>query len=390
LYTAPATVPSSPITVTAQSVVPSSPSASASVVVITPPTSMSVSITPLSATLQTGQTQQFSATVSGSTTYTTVNWLVNGVPGGNSTAGTISTAGLYTAPATAPSLPVTVTAQCAYQPSASANASVSIMQPPPQVSISISPKSASLQTGQTQQFNATVSGTSNTGVNWLVNGLPGGNSSAGTISSAGLYTAPAAMTSAPITVTAQSAYQSSTSASASVSISQPPPVTVSISPTSASLQTGQTQQFSATVSGTTNTSVNWLVNGFLGGNLSVGTISSTGLYTAPTSGMQVNVTGQSVYQPSSSATAGVTITPPVSHSVNLSWQGSAGSPAGYNVYRGSQVTGPFTKVNSSLDTATVYSDNTVISGQTYYYAATTVDSNGMESSYSNVAQATIP
>ena len=44
---------------------------------------------------------QFTATVTG-TTNTAVTWSVNGVAGGNSTVGTISTSGAYTAPATAP------------------------------------------------------------------------------------------------------------------------------------------------------------------------------------------------------------------------------------------------------------------------------------------------
>lgn len=388
-YTAPAAAPSGPVSVTAQSVNPNAPFASATVIVTSQPgTSITVSISPTNASLQTGQTKQFSAIVSG-TTNTSVNWLVNGVSGGNSTAGTISSAGLYTAPAAAPSGSVSVTAQSVYQPSTSAKASVSISQPP-QVTVSVSPTNASLQTGQTQQFSATVSGTSSTGINWLVNGALGGSSAAGTISSAGLYTAPAAVPSGSVTVTAQSTYQSSTMANASVSIAAPPPVTVSVSPASASLETGQAQQFTATVSGTTNIGVNWLVNGVLGGNSSVGTISSAGLYTAPGSATQVTITGQSVYQPSSSATAAVTVALPVTHSVSLSWQSSASSPAGYNVYRGTQATGPFAKLNSSLDTATVYMDNTVVSGQTYYYVATAVDSSGVESGHSTVAQAVIP
>jgi hypothetical protein len=88
------------------------------------------------------------------------------------------------------------------------------------------------------------------------------------------------------------------------------PVSVSISPTSASVQVGQSQQFTATVSGTTNTAVNWLVAGILGGNSSVGTISSTGLYTAPSSVSTnpVIVTAQSVYASTSSANATITIT----------------------------------------------------------------------------------
>lgn len=42
------------------------------------------------------------------------------------------------------------------------------------------------------------------------------------------------------------------------------------------------------------------------------------------------------------------------------------------------------------DTATVFTDQSVASGVTYYYAVTAVDSIGNESTYSNVAQATIP
>jgi len=197
--------------------------------------------------------------------------------------------------------------------------------------------------------------------------------------------------SGSVNVTAQSAAQSTASASATVSI-MPPSVSVSISPTNTSLQVGQSQQFSAAVSGTTNTAANWLVSGILGGNLSVGTISSAGLYTAPTSvpSSPVTVTAQSAYQPSSSATASVTITAPVASYVNLSWTASASSVAGYNLYRSAQATGPFARINSSLDTATVYTDNTVVSGQTYYYATTAVDSSGLESGYSNLAQAIIP
>jgi fibronectin type 3 domain-containing protein len=138
--------------------------------------------------------------------------------------------------------------------------------------------------------------------------------------------------------------------------------------------------------------VNWLVSGVLGGNSSVGTISSSGLYNAPagTPTIPVTVTARSTYDPNSSATASVTITAPVAHDVNLSWVASSSPVAGYNIYRGAQPSGPFAKMNSSLETATVYTDGTVVSGQTYYYATTAVDSSGTESGYSNVAQAIVP
>jgi len=54
------------------------------------------------------------------------------------------------------------------------------------------------------------------------------------------------------------------------------------------LQVGQTFQYSATVTGANNTAVLWSVNGIPGGNATVGTISSSGLYTAPSAAPNPN------------------------------------------------------------------------------------------------------
>ena len=59
-------------------------------------------------------------------------------------------------------------------------------------------------------------------------------------------------------------------------------VTLSLTPTSATVTVNQSTAFQATVSGSTNTSVNWAVNGTIGGNSTVGTIAA-GVYTAPMS-----------------------------------------------------------------------------------------------------------
>jgi hypothetical protein len=64
-------------------------------------TGVSVTVTPVNVTLLVNATQQFSATVQGSTNQAVV-WSVNGIPGGNSTVGTIDANGLYTAPSTVP------------------------------------------------------------------------------------------------------------------------------------------------------------------------------------------------------------------------------------------------------------------------------------------------
>ena len=82
-------------------------------------------------------------------------------------------------------------------------------------------------------------------------------------------------------------------------------------------------------------------------------------------------------------------TPP-QHSVALSWSASTSAVAGYNVYRGSQSGGTYSKINSALESATSYTDTTVQSGQAYYYVTTAVDSSGTESTYSGQVQAVIP
>jgi cephalosporin-C deacetylase-like acetyl esterase len=77
------------------------------------------------------------------------------------------------------------------------------------------------------------------------------------------------------------------------------------------------------------------------------------------------------------------------HTVDLSWTASADA-VGYNLYRGQVSGGPYTMINTALDGTTSYIDSTVVSGQTYYYVATAVNSESQESGYSNQATAVIP
>jgi polygalacturonase len=70
------------------------------------------------------QTGQYSAVVTGAGQ--TVNWMVNSVIGGSTAEGTISTGGLYTAPASAPATPVTIGAQSTAVTSATGSLSVTI------------------------------------------------------------------------------------------------------------------------------------------------------------------------------------------------------------------------------------------------------------------------
>jgi hypothetical protein len=77
-------------------------------------------------------------------------------------------------------------------------------------------------------------------------------------------------------------------------------------------------------------------------------------------------------------------------SVALTWVASGGTVAGYNVYRGTVSGGPYTQLNSSLVSAETYTDNTVQAGQTYYYVVTSVNSSGVNSTYSNEVSVAIP
>jgi fibronectin type 3 domain-containing protein len=63
--------------------------------------------------------------------------------------------------------------------------------------------------------------------------------------------------------------------------------------------------------------------------------------------------------------------------------------AGYNIYRATG-SGSFARINSSPDSAVTYVDSAVVSGTTYRYQVTSVDSSGAESVPSNLATVTIP
>jgi Abnormal spindle-like microcephaly-assoc'd, ASPM-SPD-2-Hydin len=79
------------------------------------------------------------------------------------------------------------------------------------------------------------------------------------------------------------------------------------------------------------------------------------------------------------------------HSVSLFWSPSPSSVIGYNVYRGTTSGGPYpSKLTPSPLLTTSLVDNTVVAGTTYYYVATSVDQNSVESIYSNQLTATIP
>ena len=171
------------------------------------------------------------------------------------------------------------------QVACSKSASTVAVTPGPVASVTISPSSAQISTGGNVQFVVTVENASNPAVTWEVNGIPGGNSSVGTITPAGAatasYVAPASV-SGTLTVTVSAVLQADgvTSGSATVTVSPPSGAQISISPPSASVVVGTSLQFSATVQNGPQ-AVIWQVNNIDGGNSTFGTITSSGFYTAP-------------------------------------------------------------------------------------------------------------
>jgi len=255
--------------------------------------SVSITVTPAAVSLATGATQQLAAVVTGAAD-TSVAWSV----GEGAVGGDVSASGLYTAPASAGTFHVVATSNADRTKSATVTATVTARQPLPTVRVSIDPTSVSLHVGETTTFHATVTGTTDTEVAWSADG--------GAVDQAGLFTAPSSP--ATVHVTARSHANATQSATATVVVSPAGVVVVAISvaPQTASVQAGATQQFSATVTGATDTLVAWsIAEGSQGGS-----ISNDGLYAAPATAGTFHVVATSHADASKSATATVTVTVP--------------------------------------------------------------------------------
>ncbi len=205
------------------------------------------------ATVITNGTLQFAATVTGASA-TTVFWRIclpaaeptiqptnctpvpstasnlGTVPTSTGTGpvgyGTISQTGLYTAPPTPPNpnsfvvMAISTVSPYLNETGQQANtyfgiANVTIDSG---VRVQVIPATATIGAGETFQFSATVTGTTNQGVSWLVNGVAGGNTSTGLINATGSYTAPATSSGGTVTITATSAADTTKSGTASVTV----------------------------------------------------------------------------------------------------------------------------------------------------------------------------
>ncbi len=207
---------------------------------------------------------------------------------GNNTGGTsVTTTNNYAAPATVTSrqsITITATSQQDHTQSAS-------------VTIQLIP-TVSLAAGGSTQFSA--SGGS-AGYIWSI------SPQTGTIDQNGFYNAPSSVASTQtVTVTATSSADATVSGTAKITLTANPVVSINITPATATLTSGQTQQFSASVSNATVNTVTWSITP------ATGSIDQTGLYMAPaviSVSSKVTVTATAAADTSKSATATITLSP---------------------------------------------------------------------------------
>jgi uncharacterized protein (DUF1800 family) len=269
-----------------------------------PPPPGQLVVTPASATLRGGDTQTFTAKLNGSAV--AANWSVNGVAGGSATTGTISAAGLYTAPEFPPSPnSITIGAVESADATKNANGSVTLNNPIPQIT------AATPMTIQVGAFSLTV------------NGAHFANSAAIYFGSTALSTTRVSSTQLTATGTATAGQVGAisitvknpdpgaiSSAGLSAQIVNNTGINVQVSPATATMLAGGQQSFSATVTGSTDQNVTWSVNGAAGGATATGTITAQGMYTAPAvlpSPNTITISAASVVDATKQGTGAVTL-----------------------------------------------------------------------------------
>ena len=400
-YTTPATATSdagSQFSVVISNSAGSVTSNAATLTVTAAPVAPSITTQPASQTVTAGQTATFSVTASG-TAPLSYQWRKNG------TAISGATSATYTTPATTISdsgSPFTVTVSNSTGSVTSNTATLTVTAAAVAPSITTQPASQTVTVGQTATFSVAASGTAPLSYQWQKNGtaISGATSSA--------YTTPvttSADSGSQFTVAVSNSAGAVTSSTAILTVKAAGQLTASTTNLNyGNVTVGSSNILPVTLTNTGGSSISISNVTLSGAGLSIGGVSS-GLILAAGSSATLNVTfapsasgilNGSVTVTSNATNSTVTISllgtavQPVSHSVTLNLAPNSSNVAGYNVYRSSISNGPYTKLNSPLVTSTTYTDSTVLANQTYFYVATSVDSAGNETAYSNQVSATIP
>jgi hypothetical protein len=285
-----------------------------------PPPSVTVSVAPTSASVLLGEPQTFTATVTNSTN-TSVAWSVNGIQGGNASLGTINAGGVYTSPGDLPTTgTVIVQATSAADETKVATAQVTITS---DITVTVSPQAIALELGASRPSTATVNSAGNPDrtVTWIATGNGCSGAACGTVNSTGSYTAPQVLLAPPnITLTAISIADPSKNGVGTITVTS----TFSLSLTGpASVNAGAVGTYVATLVPAANSNpsfaISWSVSGSGCTGAACGTISSSGVYTAPSvapSPATVRITATPAADPTKAASISVAIISLVNVSVS--------------------------------------------------------------------------
>jgi hypothetical protein len=358
----------------------------------------SITTQPGSQTVTAGQAATFLVAASGEAPLT-YQWRKNGT----SISGATSTS--YTTPAEATSdsgslFTVVVSNSAGNVTSNAATLTVNAASVAP--SITTQPASQTVATGQAATFLVAASSEAPLNYQWRKNGAPI-NGATSTV-----YTIPAAATSdsgSQFSVVVSNSAGTVTSNVAVLTVSGAGQLTANLTKLNyGTVTVGSSDILPVTLTNTGGSSVSISNVTLSGVGLSIGGVSS-GLILAAGNSATLNVTfapaaagtlSGSVTVASNATDSTLTISlsgtavQPVSHSVTLNLAPNSSNVTGYNVYRSTTSSGPYTKLNSPLVTSTTYTDTSVVANQTYFYVGTSLDSAGDESTYSNQVSATIP
>src|SRR5437660_5792274 len=270
---------------------PGNVSDTATVAVTLPPVS-AVSVSPASASVQPGQTLQLTATTLDSAgnvlTGRTVTWSRR-----NTAAATVSRTGLVSGVAAGSA---TITAASEGQ----SGTAVMAVTNAPVASVIVTPLSATVSVGQTAQLTATLKDASGNVLSGRAVTWSSSDTTIARVSGSGVVTAVA---TGSTTITATSEGQSGTS---SVSVTPVSVASVAVTPASASVQVGQTVQFTATLKDANGNTLSGRVVTWASSNTGVASVSSGGLATAKAAGT-ATITATSEGK---SGTSAITVTTP--------------------------------------------------------------------------------
>jgi len=330
---------------------------------------VNVTASPAAPSLILGQSLAFAAGVTG-TANQAVTWEL---PQSNS--GSITSGGVYTAPATIPAdgTVYTVVARSQADPTQTANIPVTVHYP-----VIISPAVTTVPLNDTFHFTVVTYNLASPTVTWSCTG--------GAIDANGNYTAPAL--GGLYTITATSVSDPTKTGTAQVYV----PLVVTILPNVAGILTGGMVAYLATVSGSSNPGVAWSVVEPMGG-----TISQAGLYQAPTQPGVFHVNATSLADPNAGSMATVTVVADNIYSVQpasttlypgsqanfhlegleanllpVTWQASGGSISTAGVYTAPLLAGTYTIMASFTPDIPRFATATVVVSPTAYTVTVSV------------------